>query len=182
MRLSWPGMLVPPANSISCQFLRGTLYISGKYSVPLHTLHTISSVYTGKVQCAPALCHSCVIQGIKSVYPTLLDSCVTQGRKSVPLRSLSPLVLYTGNKERTPYALSPQCGGSERSNSVSLSSSLLVLHELWHLCSTYHIRSFVQVPFDNRWNRHTYTSLTLLPFGLWAPDKTFLLFPDDNLS
>ena len=26
--------------------------------------------------------------------------------------------------------------------------------------------------FDNRWNQHTYmyTGLTLLPFGLWAPD------------
>ena len=24
--------------------------------------------------------------------------------------------------------------------------------------------------FDNRWNQHTCTSLTLLPFGLWAPD------------
>ena len=23
--------------------------------------------------------------------------------------------------------------------------------------------------FDNRWNQHTCTSLTLLPFGLWAP-------------
>ena len=23
--------------------------------------------------------------------------------------------------------------------------------------------------FDNRWNQHTYTSLTLLPFGLWTP-------------
>ena len=26
--------------------------------------------------------------------------------------------------------------------------------------------------FDNRWNQHTCTSLTLLPFGLWAPDVT----------
>ena len=25
------------------------------------------------------------------------------------------------------------------------------------------------MPFDNRWNQHAYTSLTLLPFGLWAP-------------
>ena len=25
------------------------------------------------------------------------------------------------------------------------------------------------MPFDNRWNQHTYTSLTLLPSGLWAP-------------
>ena len=30
------------------------------------------------------------------------------------------------------------------------------------------------VPFNNRWNQHTYTSLTLLPFGLWAPDNTEL--------
>ena len=28
------------------------------------------------------------------------------------------------------------------------------------------IRSFVRVPFDNRWNQHTYTSLMLLPFSL----------------
>ena len=26
--------------------------------------------------------------------------------------------------------------------------------------------------FDNRWNQHTCTSLTLLPFGLWAPAAT----------
>ena len=25
------------------------------------------------------------------------------------------------------------------------------------------------MPFDNRWSQHTYTSLTLLPIGLWAP-------------
>ena len=31
------------------------------------------------------------------------------------------------------------------------------------------IRSVGQVLFDNRWNQHTCTSLTLLPFGLWAP-------------
>ena len=32
--------------------------------------------------------------------------------------------------------------------------------------STYHIRSFGQVLFDNRWNQPINTSLTLLPFGL----------------
>ena len=34
--------------------------------------------------------------------------------------------------------------------------------------------------FDNRWNQHTCTSLTLLPFGLWAPgvcDATFYAPP-----
>ena len=31
------------------------------------------------------------------------------------------------------------------------------------------IRSFVHVPFNNSWNQHTYTSLILFPFGLWAP-------------
>ena len=51
---------------------------------------------------------------------------------------------------------------------------LLVLCELQRLHSTYHIKSFVQVPFDNRWNQHTYTSLMLLTFGLWAPDQAYL--------
>ena len=32
----------------------------------------------------------------------------------------------------------------------------------------------MRVPFDNRWNQHTYTSLTLLPFGLWTPGKCSL--------
>ena len=27
--------------------------------------------------------------------------------------------------------------------------------------------------FDNRWNQHTCTSLTLLPFGLWAPGSKY---------
>ena len=30
--------------------------------------------------------------------------------------------------------------------------------------------------FDNRWNQHTYTSLMLLPFGLWAPGNTLAIF------
>ena len=61
-------------------------------------------------------------------------------------------------------------------NSIYGMPSSLVYYATSAKCAyvgrTYHIRSFVQVPFDNRWNQHTYTSLTLLPFGLWAPDYT----------
>ena len=32
--------------------------------------------------------------------------------------------------------------------------------------------AFVQVTFDSTWNQHTHTSLTLLPFGLWAPGES----------
>ena len=34
---------------------------------------------------------------------------------------------------------------------------------------TYRIRTCGLVLFDNRWNQHTYRSLMLLPFGIWAP-------------
>ena len=75
------------------------------------------SVYTGKVQCAPALCHSCVIQGIKSVPHTIGFLCYTGEKERT---HTAEFLCYTGEKERTPHCGIPVLHRGERAYPYAL--------------------------------------------------------------